>query len=83
MKTAPQNELFEVFKGAVLTTAGEVLLGKASKNTRKPWMSDNTLRLMDRRRALKLLHNSSEGGEEIYREAHRVIQREVRRDKTR
>ena len=31
---------------------------------------------MDKRRALKALRNSSEEGEERYREAHRAIQRE-------
>ena len=76
------DELFKEFKEAVLTTAGEVL-GKAPKKTRKPWISDNTLRLMDQRRALKALRNSSEEGEERYREAHRAIQREARREKAR
>ena len=38
---------------------------------------------MDKRRALKALRNSSEEGEERYREAHRAIQREARRDKAR
>ena len=76
----PPNELFKEFKEAVLTTAGEVL-GKAPKKTMKPWISDNTLRLMDRRRTLKVLRNSSEESEERYQEDHRAIQREVRRDK--
>ena len=79
------DELFKEFKEAVLTTAGEVL-GKAPKKTRKPWISDNTLRLMDKRRALKALRNSSEESEESeerYREAHRAIQREARTDKAR
>ena len=76
------DELFKKFKEAVLTMACEVL-GKASKKTKKPWISDNTLRLMDKRRALKVLRNSSEEGEERYREAHRAIQREARRDNAR
>ena len=76
------DELFKEFKEAVLTTAGEVL-GKAPKKTRKPWISDNTFRLMDKRQALKALRNSSEEGEERHREAHRAIQREARRDKAR
>ena len=78
----PPNELFNEFKEAVLTTAGEVL-GKAPKKNRKPCISDNTLHLMDRRRALKLLRNSSEEVKERYREAHRTIQREARKDKAR
>ena len=71
----PPNELLKEFKEAVLTTAGEVL-GKEPKKNRKPWISDNTLHLMDKRRALKLLRNSSEEVKERYREAHRAIQRE-------
>ena len=63
----PLNELFKVFKEVVLTTARE-MLGKAPKKIRKPWVSDNTLRLIDRRRVLKSLGNSSEEGEERYRE---------------
>ena len=69
------DELFKEFKEVVVTMAGEVL-GKVPKKTRKPWISNNTLRLMDKRRALKALRNSSEEGKERYREAHRVIQRE-------
>ena len=76
------DEFFKEFKEAVLTTAGEVL-GKAPKKTRKPCISDNTLRFMDKRRALKTLRNSSEEGEERYREAHRAIQREARKDEAR
>ena len=76
------NELFKVFKGAVLTTVGKVL-GKAHKTTKKPWISDNILRLMNRRRTLKSLCNSFEEGEERYREAQRVIQRKAPKDKAR
>ena len=76
------NELFKEFKEAVPTTAREVL-GKVPRKDRNLWISENTLRLMDRRRALKALYNSSEEVEERYREAQRAIQREVRRDKAR
>ena len=76
------NELFKEFKEAVLTTAREVL-GKVPKKNRKPWISENIPRLMDRRRTLKALRNSSEEVEERYREAQREIQREARRDKVR
>ena len=65
----------EEFKEAVLTMAKEVL-GKVSKKNRKPLMSENTLRLVDRRRALKALPNSSEEVQGRYREAQRAIQRE-------
>ena len=76
------NELFKKLKEAVLTTAWE-MLGKVPKKKRKPWISENTLRLMDRRRALKALCDSSEEVEERYREAQRAIQHEARRDKAR
>ena len=52
------------------------VLGKVPKKNRKPWISENTLRLMDRRRAFKALCNSSEEVEERHREAQRAIQRE-------
>ena len=74
------SELFKEFKGAVLATVIEVLR-KVPKKSRKLWTSENTLCLMDRRRPLKVLRNSSEEVEERYREAQRAIQREARRDK--
>ena len=46
-------------------------------------MSDITLHLMNRKRALRPLCNSSEGDEKRYRKAHKAIQREARRGKAR
>ena len=66
------NELFKEFKEAVLTIAREVL-GKVPKKNTKPWISENTLCLMDRRWTLKSLRNSSGEVEERYREAQRAI----------
>ena len=74
------NELFKELKEAVPTTTAKVL-GEAPKRTTKPWILDNTLRLMDRRRTFKALRNFSEEGEERYREVHRAVQREARRHK--
>ena len=58
------NDLFKEFKEAVLNATGEVLR-KVLKKSRKPWISENTVRFMDRRQALKFLRNS-EGDEERY-----------------
>ena len=73
------NKSFKEFKKAVLTTVGEVL-GKVPEKKRKLWISENILRLMDRRWALRVPCNSSEEVEERYREAYRVNQREGRRE---
>jgi hypothetical protein len=76
------EEMYVAFKETIKTVAEEVL-GRERKRTIKPWISDETLGLMDKRRELKNGREVTEDGEKRYQEADREVQRGARSDKAR
>jgi len=75
------EELFVAIK-ETLKTVAEENIGRKPKKTNKPWISDETLSMMDNRRELKK-NRATEDGESQYQAAHRAVQRAARADKDR
>ena len=57
------------------------MLGRAPKRTNKPWITDETLHLMDKRRKLKNKRKTTVDNMERYRRAKKEVQKAARRDK--
>ena len=79
---APENQDTEAdpsinsFNTVVTETANNILVNhRAGK---KPWVTDNILKLCDKRRALKLKKNTTEGAK-LYREANQQVKKKSMR----
>ena len=57
------------------------MLGRAPKRTNKPWITDETLHLMGKRRKLKNKRKTTVDNMERYRRAKKEVQKAARRDK--
>lgn len=75
----PPEQMFQALKTVVKNSA-ESVLGRAPRRRNRPWISEETLQLMDTRKHLKA-DRSSASGDRRYREADREVQRAARRDK--
>ena len=67
------DALITSFKSAVTETA-KTILGK-HRPAKKPWVTDNILKLCDKRRELKQKKNTTEGAK-LYREANQQVKKE-------
>ena len=75
------NELWDEMKKTLKDTANSVgLVGKRRKSTNKPWITEETLRLMDNRKSLKANKSRTEEDRRAYCQAK---QRQAGRDKQR
>ncbi|KAI8493303.1 hypothetical protein Bbelb_293070 [Branchiostoma belcheri] len=75
------EEFSESFAEAI-KAAAEKVLGKAPRKANHPWISQETLDLIDRRRELKA-RRTTLSGELLYREVNKRVQSEARKDKAR
>ena len=55
----------------------------ASRRTKKPWISEDTLKLADEKRALKQTKNASPQKEQKYRDLCKKVKKSARQDKER
>ena len=76
------NELWEEMKKTLKDTANSVI-GKRRKSTNKPWITEETLRLMDNRKSLKANKSRTEEDRRAYCQASAAVQRQAGRDKQR
>ena len=74
------NELWEDIKEETKNTA-ECWLGKRKKSKDKPWMTLETLKLIEKRRNLKPGKDRTEEGRRTYAEAKSEVQRNIRVDR--
>ena len=72
------DALINSFNTAVIETANNIL-GK-HRPAKKPWITDNTLKLCDKRRELKQKKNTTEGAK-LYREANQQVKKCMRKAK--
>ena len=62
-----------------MTETANNILGK-HRPAKKLWVTDNTLKLCDKRRELKQKNNTTEG-EKLYREANKQVKKGMRKSK--
>jgi len=74
------NELWEKMKKTLKDTANSVI-GKRRKSTHKPWITEETLRLMDNFKSLKANKSCTEEDRRAYCQASTAVHRQARRDK--
>ena len=72
------DALINSFNTAVTETANNIL-GK-HRPAKKPWVTDNVLKLCDKRRELKQKKNTTEGAK-LYREANQQVKKGMRKAK--
>ena len=73
-----KSPLINSFNTAVTETANNIL-GK-HRPAKKPWVTDNILKLCDKRRELKQKKNTTEGAK-LYREANQQVKKGMRKAK--
>jgi len=76
------NEFWEEMKKTLKDTSDSVI-GKRRKSTNKPWITEETLWLLDNRKSLKVNKSRTEEDRRAYCQASAAVQRQTRRDKQR
>jgi len=76
----PPNELWEAMKNSI-TDAASGILGRGKKEKNKPWITAETLDLIENRRSLKPRISQSDEGRKEYAKANAAVQRQTRKDK--
>ena len=74
------NALINSFNTAVKETANNIL--SKDRPAKKPWVTDNILKLCDKRRELKQKKTTAEGAK-LYREANQQVKKKKAREKQR
>ena len=74
------EDMWQLGKEAILGAA-EAVLGQQERKIRKPWISEYSVQLMERRRTLKPLKHKSINDRDNYKEVSSTLQRQLRRDK--
>ena len=74
------DDMWELGRKAIVEAA-EKVLGRPQKKIRKPWISESSVQLMERRQALKALKNNSMNDPKNYKEVSMAFQRQLGSDK--
>ena len=74
------DDMWELGRKAIVKAA-EKVLGRPEKKIRKPWISESSVQLMERRQALKALKNNSMNDPKNYKEVSMAFQRQLGSDK--